>query len=66
LDFMLALLLVCATNITKLYFAQVDGIEFLVVKQACKFAKDHDVSNGPIVSNFCYLDAPHIELLLGV
>jgi hypothetical protein len=49
---MLALLLVRATNITKLYFAQVDGIEFLVVKQACKFSKDHDVSNGPIVSNF--------------
>jgi pyruvate dehydrogenase E1 component alpha subunit len=29
---------------------QVDGMDVLTVKQACKFAKDHAVANGPIVS----------------
>jgi TPP-dependent pyruvate/acetoin dehydrogenase alpha subunit len=47
---MLALVLAFATDITKLYFVQVDGMDVLAVKQACKFAKDHAVANGPIVS----------------
>ena len=29
---------------------QVDGMDFLAVKQACKFAKEHVLENGPIVS----------------
>jgi len=47
--------LVFATNITKLYSVQVDGMDVLAVKQACKFAKEHAVANGPIVStiNLC-------------
>ncbi|AQK67272.1 Pyruvate dehydrogenase E1 component subunit alpha-1 mitochondrial, partial [Zea mays] len=27
---------------------KVDGMDVLVVKQACKFAKDHAIANGPI------------------
>jgi pyruvate dehydrogenase E1 component alpha subunit len=29
---------------------QVDGMDFIAVKQACKFAKEHVLENGPIVS----------------
>lgn len=29
---------------------QVDGMDVLAVKQACKFAKEHALANGPIVS----------------
>lgn len=29
---------------------QVDGMDALAVKQACKFAKEHALKNGPIVS----------------
>jgi len=32
------------------YYAQVDGMDVLAVKQACKFAKEHALKNGPIVS----------------
>lgn len=31
-------------------FEQVDGMDALAVKQACKFAKEHVLRNGPIVS----------------
>ena len=31
---------------------QVDGMDALAVKQACKFAKEHALKNGPIVSAF--------------
>jgi pyruvate dehydrogenase E1 component alpha subunit len=31
---------------------QVDGMDVLAVKQACKFAKEHVLENGPIVSVF--------------
>lgn len=31
-------------------FEQVDGMDALAVKQACKFAKEHALKNGPIVS----------------
>ena len=30
---------------------QVDGMDALAVKQACKFAKEHALKNGPIVSH---------------
>lgn len=30
---------------------QVDGMDALAVKQACKFAKEHALKNGPIVSS---------------
>ena len=33
-----------------LCLVQVDGMDVLSVKQACKFAKDHVLENGPIVS----------------
>ena len=33
-----------------LYFVQVDGMDALAVKQACKFAKEFALKNGPIVS----------------
>lgn len=29
---------------------QVDGMDALAVKQACRFAKEHALKNGPIVS----------------
>ena len=29
---------------------QVDGMDVLAVKQACKFAREHALKNGPIVS----------------
>lgn len=29
---------------------QVDGMDAFAVKQACKFAKEHALKNGPIVS----------------
>lgn len=29
---------------------QVDGMDALAVKQACSFAKEHALKNGPIVS----------------
>lgn len=35
-----------------LYFVQVDGMDALAVKQACKFAKEFALKNGPIVSKF--------------
>lgn len=37
---------------------QVDGMDVFAVKQACKFAKEHALKNGPIVSYFsiCYSD----------
>lgn len=31
---------------------QVDGMDAFAVKQACKFAKEHALKNGPIVSKF--------------
>lgn len=31
---------------------QVDGMDAFAVKQACKFAKDHALKKGPIVSLF--------------
>ena len=35
---------------------QVDGMDVLAVKQACRFAKEHALKNGPIVSKLiCYL-----------
>lgn len=37
-----------------LYVVQVDGMDVLAVKQACKFAKEHALKNGPIVSNFFF------------
>lgn len=39
-----------------LYILQVDGMDVLAVKQACKFAKEHALKNGPLVSTFfcCY------------
>lgn len=36
---------------------QVDGMDAFAVKQACKFAKEHALKNGPIVSLtriFCF------------
>lgn len=31
-------------------------MDVLAVKQACKFAKEHALKNGPIVSNFfCWI-----------
>ena len=33
-------------------FVQVDGMDALAVKQACKFAKEFALKNGPIVSKF--------------
>lgn len=30
---------------------QVDGMDAFAVKQACKFAKEHALKNGPIVSS---------------
>jgi len=33
-----------------IYFVQVDGMDVLAVKQACKFAKEHALKNGPLVS----------------
>jgi hypothetical protein len=40
-----------------IYFVQVDGMDVLAVKQACKFAKEHALKNGPLVSTFtcCYV-----------
>ena len=35
---------------TLYYYYQVDGMDALAVKQACKFAKEHALANGPIVS----------------
>jgi hypothetical protein len=35
-----------------IYFVQVDGMDVLAVKQACKFAKEHALKNGPLVSTF--------------
>jgi len=33
-----------------LCLVQVDGMDVLAVKQACKFAKEHVLESGPIVS----------------
>lgn len=38
-----------------LYFVQVDGMDVLAVKQACKFAKEHALKNGPIVSKLAVI-----------
>lgn len=36
-------------------FKQVDGMDVLAVKQACKFAKEYALKNGPLVSIvICY------------
>lgn len=35
---------------------KVDGMDALAVKQACKFAKEHVLKNGPIVSEPTYLN----------
>lgn len=33
-------------------FGQVDGMDVLAVKQACKFAKEYVLKNGPMVSDW--------------
>ena len=49
---------------------QVDGMDVLAVKQACRFAKEHALKNGPIVSlvillfPFCILKNSFCKLLL--
>lgn len=44
-------------------YEQVDGMDAFAVKQACKFAKEHALKNGPIVSSshiFCFFFFPFV------
>jgi|JXWR01.1.fsa_nt_gb TPP-dependent pyruvate/acetoin dehydrogenase alpha subunit len=34
-------------------------MDVLAVKQACKFAKEHAIANGPIVSKLCRVNSMH-------
>jgi hypothetical protein len=51
----------CDDGYGTLCLVQVDGMDVLAVKQACKFAKQHALENGPIVSEFpdCHFDCAH-------